>query len=111
MWEFVATNNPDLPKNSIIYEIIKFIKINNNSLNNDIDTSTFHKELEKMQKKINFMGAREGLMKDMKFALSSLLNENSFAVQIVFYLRGVRPNNEKNITVEYLPMHRVNFYC
>ena len=78
-------------------------------MNDDIDTSTFHKELEKMQKKINLMGAREGLMKDMKFALSSLLNENSLAIQNVLYLRGIRPNNEKNITIEYLPMHREIF--
>ena len=26
LWEFGATNNPYLPKNSIIYKIIKFIK-------------------------------------------------------------------------------------
>ena len=63
----------DLPENSIIYEIIKLIKINKNSFNDDIDTSTFHKELEKMQKKINLMGAREGLMKDMKLLVILIL--------------------------------------
>ena len=41
------------------------------------------------------MGSREGLMKDLKFILSLLLKDNSFAVQNVVYLRGVRPNNKK----------------
>jgi len=101
----------DLPENSIIHQIIKLVENNKNSLNDVFDTSLFHQKLEKIQKSINLMGARECLMKDMKYILSLLLKDNSFAVQNVVYLRGVRPNNKKNIAVEYLPMHRENFYC
>ena len=38
------------------------------SLNDVFETSLFHQKLERL-KSINLMGAREGLMKDMKFIL------------------------------------------
>ena len=101
----------NLPKSSFINQIINIIKIEKDKLEKIENTDVFHSKLELLQKRINDIGARKYLVSDMKNILLKLFNKNLIAAQNVVYLRGVRPINKQNIKVEYLPMHRENFYC
>tara|TARA_Y100000589_G_scaffold332130_1_gene389555 strand:+ start:4560 stop:5351 length:792 start_codon:yes stop_codon:yes gene_type:complete len=101
-----------LPNKSIIYDLKEIIEKEANKLLALNDTDEYHTNLIELQTKINLMGTRDKLIKELKEELIDFHGSDILGAQTIVYLRGVRPTSKYSaIKHEALPMHRENFYC
>ena len=102
-----------LSNNSIVYDLKDILEKEANRLLEIETTDEYHRKLEELQKKVNIIGTRDKLIKELKEELIDFHGTDVFGAQTIVYLKGVRPikNKFSAIKHEALPMHRENFYC
>jgi hypothetical protein len=100
----------NLPKTSILAEIKQIIATYDKELCRYTDTEGYHSRLLECQSKINRLKPQEAFVAELQQTVIELLGSKFIGVSSTVYCRGVRPDKEKTIMVEYLPMHREIFY-
>ena len=101
-----------LPIDSIVNNLREMLEEESDKLLDIKETNEYHSKLINLQNKINNMGVRDLLIKELKEELIEFHGSQVIGAQTIVYLRGVRPTTKKSaIRHEALPMHRENFYC